>query len=47
MFLESETLLLRPLSRNDFDKIKAINYSKALDEFGASGTTDYELTDNF
>jgi RimJ/RimL family protein N-acetyltransferase len=35
LILENESILLRPLSINDIDKIEAISYNKELGEFGA------------
>tara|TARA_R110000822_G_scaffold305007_2_gene430478 strand:- start:2413 stop:2649 length:237 start_codon:yes stop_codon:yes gene_type:complete len=33
--LENESILLRPLSIHDIDKIESISYNKELGEFGA------------
>ena len=35
LILENESILLRPLSINDIDKIESISYNKELGEFGA------------
>lgn len=47
LILENESILLRPLTINDIDKIEAISYNKELGEFGARVKNRSDLTDYF
>lgn len=47
LILENESILLRPLSMNDMDKIESISYNKELGEFGARVKNRNDLTDYF
>lgn len=47
LILESDTILLRPLTMNDIDCIESISYSKELGEFGARVMNRNNLIDYF
>ncbi|TRW97132.1 GNAT family N-acetyltransferase [Flavobacterium gawalongense] len=47
LILENESILLRPLSINDIDKIESISYNKELGEFGARVKNRNDLMDYF
>ncbi|MBA0884676.1 GNAT family N-acetyltransferase [Flavobacterium undicola] len=47
LILENESILLRPLSIDDIDKIESISYNKELGEFGARVKNRNDLTDYF
>lgn len=47
LILENESILMRPLTIDDMDKIESISYSKALGEFGARVKNRSHLTDYF
>lgn len=47
LILENESILLRPLSINDIDKIESISYNKELGEFGARVKNRDDLLDYF
>lgn len=47
LILENESILLRPLSIYDIDKIESISYTKELREFGARVRNKNDLTDYF
>lgn len=47
LILESESILLRPLTINDIEKIESISYSNELGEFGARVKNRKDLADYF
>ncbi|MBQ4912804.1 GNAT family N-acetyltransferase [Maribacter sp. MMG018] len=47
LILENESILIRPLSINDIDKIESISYNKELGEFGARVKSRNDLLDYF
>lgn len=47
LVLENESILLRPLSINDIDKIESISYTKELGEFGVRVKNRNDLIDYF
>ena len=47
LILENESILLRPLSIDDIDKIESISYDEALGEFGARVKNRDDLMDYF
>ncbi|MFD2902607.1 GNAT family N-acetyltransferase [Sphingobacterium anhuiense] len=47
LILENESILMRPLTIDDMDKIESISYSTALGEFGARVKNRSDLTDYF
>lgn len=47
LILENESVLLRPLTINDINKIESISYNKELGEFGARVKDRKDLTDYF
>lgn len=47
LILENESILLRPLSINDIDKIESISYNTELGEFGARVKNRSDLMDYF
>ncbi|RKN81316.1 GNAT family N-acetyltransferase [Ulvibacterium marinum] len=47
LILENDSILLRPLSINDIDKIESISYNKELGEFGARIKNRNDLIDYF
>ena len=47
LILENDTILLRPLSIDDIDKIESISYNNELGEFGVRVKNRNDLTDYF